>query len=110
MEDALSRGMPLRRSGAESDEQPRASATARFGGGGSEPVLVAVIEGPMQIGMAREALAEAEIPAYIKQESVGPIYGLSIGEFGTAEVWTPPALAEQARDILIGIGLLGDEE
>jgi hypothetical protein len=109
MDDVLRWGLPIRRSDDDSQAEAQPGTTARFGGDDDGPALVGIVEGPMQIGMAREALAEAKIPAYIKQESVGPIYGLSIGEFGRAEVWAPAPLVEQARDLLIGIGVLRDE-
>ncbi len=96
---------------AEGESQPATSARAGFGGD-DEPVLVARIDGPVQIEMAKDALETAGIPAHVKQNSLGPIYGLSVGSFGTAEVWVVRPLAEQARETLIGIGVLrpsGDE-
>lgn len=114
--------LPWRRPGLTSAEQapaqpnnaaiPEQSAsTTRFGGGDSDlPVLIAVIQGPVEAEMAKDALAEAAIPAYVKQHSLGQVYGLTIGAFGSAEVWVLPALAEQAREILIGIGLLPPQE
>lgn len=96
---------------SQGEAQPQAGATARTGGGGGdEPVLLAVLDGPVEIGMAQSALQDAGIPAYVKQNSLGPIYGLSIGSFGRGEVWVPPALVDPARDVLIGIGLLPDED
>jgi hypothetical protein len=84
-----------------------ATAAIRFGDdGGDEPALIGVVHGPVAIEMARDALAEEAIPVYIKQNSLGSIYGLSIGGFGSAEVWAPRPAEERARDILIGIGLL----
>ncbi len=109
MDDALRWEFGIRRSDDDSRADAQIGATARFGGDDQGPALVGIVEGPMQIGMAREALSEAGIPAHIKQESVGPIYGLSIGEFGRAEIWAPAPLVEQARDLLIGIGVLRDE-
>lgn len=85
--------------------RPDTAASTRFGGD-QEPVLIARIDGPIAIEMARDALQSAGVPAFVKQNSLGPLYGLSIGSFGSAEVWAPPAFAEQARDTLIGIGLL----
>ncbi len=109
MDDAL----PLRGGRKIDREQPspdspaRVSATARAGGGGDdEPVMIARVNGQIQIEMAQAALQEAGVPAYIKRESVGLVYGLSVGSFGSAEVWVPRPLAEQAEDVLIGIGLL----
>src|SRR3954469_495387 len=100
MEAALNRWLPWRRA----EPEPAPSATARFGGdGGEEPVLVGAINGPVEVEMARDALAEAEIPAYIKDNQLGRVYGLTIGSFGAAEVWVMPVFAERARDVLIGV-------
>lgn len=97
------------RSGDEA--QPHAGATARFGGdGGDEPVLVAVINGPVEIEMAQDALKAAGIPAHIKRNSLGPLYGLSVGSFGSAELWALPAFAEQAYNELVGIGVIESDE
>lgn len=111
MDDALSWRLPLNRGEQHEDTAPT-GATARFGGDdrGDEPVLVAVLAGPVEIGMAEDALQEAGIPAYVKRNSLGPVYGLSVGAFGRGEVWVVPALAERARDVLIGIGVLDDAE
>ncbi len=92
---------------AEAESEPATGAQAGFGGD-DEPVLVAMIDGPVQIEMAKDALETAGIPAYVKQNSLGPIYGLSVGSFGTAEVWVVRPLAEQARETLVGIGVLRD--
>jgi hypothetical protein len=109
MDDTLFWG--LRLNWGRKQEPQTTAATTRFGGdGGDEPVLIAVISAPVEAEMAKDALAEAGIPAYVKQHSLGQVYGLSIGAFGTAEVWTPPAVAEQARDVLIGIGVLQPDE
>jgi hypothetical protein len=110
MDDAL----PWFRSiGGEREAQDRAQtgATARFGGdGGDQPVLIAVVNGPVEIEMAQDALHSAGIPAYVKRNSLGPLYGLSIGAFGSAEIWVHPALAEQAYNELVGIGVIQPAE
>ena|SRR5919199_2018754 len=92
----------------EADDAPeRMAATARFGGdSGSQPVLIGVVQGPVAVEMAKDALAEAGIPAYIRSNSLGAVYGLAIGSFGSAEVWVLSELAERALEILIGIGVL----
>ncbi len=96
---------------SETTSQTTPATTTRFGGeGDDQPVLIAVLHGPVEAEMAKDALAEAGIPAYVKQHSLGQVYGLTIGSFGAAEVWMHPALAEQAREVLIGIGLLGTQE
>ncbi len=110
MEDALPWFKPVERPD-ERGAQPKTGATTRFGGDNDEPVLVAVVNGPVEIEMAQDALHVAGIPALIKRNSLGPLYGLSIGSFGSAEVWVPPALAERAYAELVGIGVIkpGDD-
>ena len=93
---------------AEAESQPTTGTRAGFVVA-AEPVLVAMIDGPVQIEMAKDALETAGIPAHVKQNSLGPIYGLSVGSFGTAEVWVVRPLAEQARETLVGIGVLRDQ-
>lgn len=115
MDDALRWWKPIDHptDNAPPDEevQPQSGATARFGGGaGDEPVLVAVINGPVEIEMAQDALQQAGIPAHVKRNSLGPLYGLSFGSFGSAEIWVLPALAEQAYDELVGIGVITPDE
>ena len=95
----------VRRSGVD----PRAEAvtTARFGGDDDrEPVLVGVVAGPIPIEMAREALADAGIPALVQRSSLAPVYGLAIGSFGRAAIWAPAPLAEEAYAVLVDLGLL----
>jgi hypothetical protein len=95
----------------EAEDRAQTGATARFGGdGGDQPVRIAVINGPVEIEMAQEALQSAGIPAHIKRNSLGPLYGLSIGAFGSAEIWVHPALAEQAYTELVGIGVIKPNE
>ncbi len=113
MDDALPwRPDALRRQRADADiSGPATGATVGFSGDGKDrPVMIAVIHGPVAAAMAQDALVEAGIPAYVKQHSLGPVYGLTIGAFGTAEVWVAPTVAAQAREILIGLGLLEPEE
>ncbi len=90
-------------------EETTAQTTARFGGDGDdEPVLIGRVHGPIEVEMAKDALREAGIPALVKQSSVGAAYGLSIGSFGSADVWVLPQLAEQAHTLLVGMGLIED--
>jgi hypothetical protein len=90
-----------------SNAPTRPGVAARFGGDdGSRPVLLGVVQGPVAVEMAKDALAEAGIPAYIRANSLGTVYGLAIGSFGSGEVWVLPELAEPALEILIGIGVL----
>ncbi len=97
----------FRRNDLDEPIPARAGATARTGGPNEdEPVLIAQISGPVRIEMAQEALRDANIPVYIKRDSMGIVYGLSIGPLSAAQVWVPRALAEQATDVLVGIGVI----
>lgn len=114
MDEALRWRGRMRAADAEAPREPEATAatgaTAGYGDGRDAPVRVAVVGAPVESEMARDALAEAGIPAHIKGNSLGQIYGLSVGSFGAAEVWVPSPLAAQARDVLIGIGLLQPDD
>ncbi|WP_026369712.1 DUF2007 domain-containing protein [Kallotenue papyrolyticum] len=97
------------RPGAPGARPTGGETTARFGGDGQHaPVRIAVVDGPLASGMARAALEAADIPVLIKQDSAGVIYGLTVGALAAAEIWVPAALAERARSVLIGIGLLDE--
>ena len=106
MDDVWTWQFPHRGRAARTTEPDTAASERTGGDGDDEPVLVAVVNGPVEGAMAKDALAEAGIPAYVKQNSLGAIYGLSVGSFGVAEVWVVPPLAERAYDVLAGIGLL----
>lgn len=97
------------RLGAAGAAPATGETTACFGGDDQRaPVRIAVVDGPLASGMARAALEEADVPVLIKQDSAGAIYGLTVGALAAAEIWVPAALAERARTILIGIGLLDE--
>ncbi len=106
MDDAL-RWKPSLNQQWEQTTESRTNTTARFGGGDDEPVLIAVLHGPLAPEMAQDALTEAGIPVFIKRNTMGALYGLTLGAWGSAEVWVPPALAQRAYDILAGLDLLG---
>jgi hypothetical protein len=75
-------------------------------GGDDEPVFVGTVSGPIEIEMAKDALRDAGIPALVKQNTTGTVYGFTTGAFGAAEVWALPAVAERTYDILVGMGLI----
>ncbi len=108
MDDALSWRRGKRRDETERT-QPDAGTNAGFGGEDEGPVLVGTVAGPVEVEMAEDALKEAGIPVLIKRNSLGSVYGLSVGAFGAAEVWVPQPLAGQAHDLLVGIGVLAAE-
>ena len=108
MDDALS-WRRSKRGDETAQTQSDVGTNAGFGGEDEGPVLVGTVAGPVEVEMAEDALKEAGIPVLIKRNSLGSVYGLSVGSFGAAEVWVPQPLAGQAHDILVGIGVLGAE-
>lgn len=90
------------------DAPPQPGVTARFGGDQrDEPVLLAVLHG-LHVELAQAALADAALPAYVKVNTVAKMYGLSSATFGRGEVWVHPQFVEQAREVLIGIGVFDE--
>lgn len=108
MDDALR--LPFWRRRRATAATASTAAEQHRGGGDEGPVRVAVVHGPIESAMARDALADAGIPAMIKQAAAGAIYGLSIGPLAAAEVWVPAPLEERARETLIGVGLLAEDD
>jgi len=82
------------------------TATTNFKGVTEQPVVVAIIHGPVAAEMALEALQDAGIPAMLRRNPVGTVYGMSIGAWGSTPVLVPAPLLEQARDVLLGMGLM----
>lgn len=109
MDDALPWRLRFRRQ-HNPPAEPQPSATARFGGNGNdEPVLIAIVNGPVEIEMAQAALQDEGIPVLLKRKRVGPAVIIGMAALESAEVWVPPPFAEKARDTLIGVGLLEAE-
>jgi hypothetical protein len=109
MDDALTWNSFRKRDRQREPQQvlPATGATARTGGDDhDEPILIAIVGGPVMAEMAQSALRDAGIPAFVKRDSIGAVYGLAVGALAAAEVWVPRPLAEQAEDVLVGIGVL----
>ncbi len=105
MDDLLN--LPLRSKASMAERTPRtATASASFKAEQEQPVVVAVIQGPVAAEMALEALHEAGIPAMLRRNPLGAVYGMSLGAWGETPVLVPAPLYEQARDILVGMGLV----
>lgn len=71
--------------------------------GGDEPVKWVVIRANLSPGEAvviRGRLESEGIPAVLQQEAVGAVLGLTVGPLGSARVFVPEPLAEQALVIL----------
>ncbi len=66
----------------------------------SEPVVVWEAANRMEAEIVAGRLHSQDIPAVIRGEALGPIYGLTTGSLAAALVLVPAPLAEKALEIL----------
>lgn len=112
---ALSNNMPgwfkRRRSIASDDPSADAAAAPQAetgisvttGGGSSmEPVVVWEAANLMEAQVVKARLESEDIPAFIRSEAAGVIYGITAGNLARADVLVPGPLAEKAVDLLFG--------
>ena len=89
------------RSRARTVESEDADSSATTGGSISqEPVVVWQAANPMEAQIVRGRLQSAGIPAIVRGESMGRIYGFVYGGLAERDVLVPAALAESAEEIL----------
>jgi len=67
-----------------------------------EPVVVWRASNQMEAQVVKGRLASEGIPAIIKGEALGAIYGLTSGSLAETLVLVPALLAEKAENILYG--------
>ncbi|MBX3014492.1 MAG: DUF2007 domain-containing protein [Caldilineaceae bacterium] len=87
------------------DEQAQQRTTSRPGtttGGkiDQEPVVVWVAANVMEAQIVKGRLESEGIPAIIRGETLGAIYGLTTGTLAESAVLVPAALAEKAEALL----------
>jgi hypothetical protein len=63
-------------------------------------VTVYIASGQPEAEIVRGRLENEGIPAMLRYESAGVVYGLTIDGLGQVEVQVPSSLAQHARDIL----------
>ena len=79
------------------------SASTTTGGSTShEPVIVWEAANLMEAQVVKGRLESEGIPAFIRSEAAGVIYGITAGSLGRADVLVPGPLAEKAVEILFG--------
>lgn len=85
------------------------TASATTGGGSShEPVVVWEAANLMEAQVVKGRLESQGIPAFIRSEAAGVIYGITAGSLARADVLVPGPLADKAVAILFDDGA-GDE-
>lgn len=86
---------------SSSTEQEQKATTATTGGEiEQEPVVVWVAANQMEAQIVKGRLESEGIPAIIRGEALGAIYGLTTGTLAESAVLVPAALAEKAEAIL----------
>jgi hypothetical protein len=108
------KGEPTPGAASESPAEPERShegGTMSTTGGGSEqePVVVWEASNVMEAEVVRGRLESAGIPAIIRGEALGQIYGLTFGGLAAASVLVPALLADKAIDLLTADLPEGDE-
>ena len=84
-----------------SDASASATVSATTGGGWSqEPVVVWEAANLMEAQVVKGRLESEGIPAFVRTEALGVIYGLTAGGLARADVLVPGPLAEQAFELL----------
>jgi len=83
----------------EVETEPK-GATRTGGSGDREPVVVWEAANLMEAQVVKGRLISEGIPAIVRGESLGQIYGLTAGWLATTDVLVPALLAEKARQIL----------
>lgn len=84
-------------------ETGAATASVTTGGGSSqEPVVVWEAINVMEAQVVKARLESEGIPAFIRGEALGVIYGLTAGSLARADVLVPAPLADKAIELLFG--------
>ena len=76
------------------------ASTTTGGGSSQEPVVVWEAANQMEAEVVKGRLVSEGIPAFVRSEALGAIYGLTAGGLARADVLVPAPLAEQALAIL----------
>ncbi len=84
----------------EKTEENSAGNTATGGDLHQEPVVVWEAANSLEAQVVKGRLESEGIPAIVRSEAVGALYGLTTGGLAIAEVLVPAALADKAAQIL----------
>jgi hypothetical protein len=84
--------------GKSSGDEDAQSATG--GGHSTEPVKIWEAANLMEAHVIKSRLESEGIPAILRGEALGAIYGLTTGSLAVTTVWVPAPLVERALAIL----------
>jgi hypothetical protein len=108
MSEAAANGLPWL-----NHQNREEAAGAETTPGGEEPVRWVVVRanlGPGEAVVIRGRLESEGIPGVVQQEAVGAVLGLTVGPLGSARVFVPEPLVEQALAILAETFEVGEED
>ena len=90
------------KSGDDSAEEPAVAQTKSTTGGDldQKPVVVWEAANNMEAQIVKGRLESEGIPAIIRGEAAGIIYGLTSGSLAATDILVPAAIAEKAIEIL----------
>ena len=102
----LSTGLPgwFRRGSKDEAETDTTSDTMTGGDLDQEPVVIWRAINQMEAEVIKGRLESEGIPAIIRGEALGAIYGLTSGSLAETSVLVPAALAEKAEALLYAEG------
>lgn len=91
-----------RKLAGKADAETASTTTGVTTGGGSEqePVVVWEAANLMEAQVVKGRLESEDIPAFIRGEALGALYGLTTVGLARADVLVPAPLAGKAREIL----------
>lgn len=89
-----------KRSATAHEEAENATTAATGGDLDQEPVVVWIAANQMEAQIVKGRLESEGIPAIIRGEALGAIYGLTTGALAESAVLVPAALADKAEAIL----------
>lgn len=99
------------RPGNANEATTQTGTTATTGGSvDQEPVVVWIAPNQMEAQIVKGRLESAGIPAIIRGEVLGTIFGLTTGTLAESAVLVPAALAEKAEALLQSDESLNAEE
>lgn len=84
----------------ETAEDASTASTTTGGGSDSEPVVVWEAANLMEAQVVKGRLESAGIPAIVRGETAGSVFGLTTGGLAAVEVLAPAPLADKAIQIL----------
>ena len=78
--------------------------------GKADYVAVAIVQGQARASVIRAHLESEGIPAYLKYESAGLIYGILADGLGEVKIMVPADMAAEARKIIEPVAVEDPED